>query len=187
MIQRMLANKKHKSDIILPKTFTEDFMAGKKSKNIGQRNRYFVKDSHPAIFAVEVFDKVQEAMAKRARLVSKEDGTVETSGSKYNGKYLLGNLLVYGDCGAPYRRRTERCKVVWHCATRIEKGREACSYSPTLDEAWVQEMLSTTVFRSGAYDEVIIRNNIDRIQVFDTYILIFRTDGSQDKRLFQNY
>ena len=126
-------------------------------------------------------------MTKCARLASKEDGTVETSGSKYNGKCLLGNLLVRGDCGAPYRRRTERCKVVWRCATRIEKGREACPYSPTLDEAWVQEMLSTTVCGSGAYDEVIIRNNIDRIQVFDTYILIFRTDGSQDKRLFQNY
>lgn len=37
-------------------------------------------------------------MARRARLVYKEDGTVESSTSKYNGKYLLGNLLVCGDC-----------------------------------------------------------------------------------------
>jgi len=54
---------------LLPKTFTEDFMTGKKSKNIGQRNRYFVKDSLPAIVSTEIFDKVQEEMTKRSRLV----------------------------------------------------------------------------------------------------------------------
>ena len=59
-------------------------MTGKKSKNIGQRNRYYVKDSHPAIVSAEVFDKVQEEMTKRSRVVSNEDGAVENSGSKYN-------------------------------------------------------------------------------------------------------
>lgn len=31
-------------------------MTGKKSRNNGQRNRYYVKDSHPAIVSTEVFD-----------------------------------------------------------------------------------------------------------------------------------
>lgn len=57
-------------------------------------------------------------MTKRARLVCKEDGSVVVSGSKYNGKYLLENLLVCGDgdCGESYRRRTERGK--WSDAAR---------------------------------------------------------------------
>ena len=100
----MLKNEKYKGDTMLQKTVTEDFMTGKKIKNTGQRNRYYIKDSHPAIVSAEVFDKVQEEMANRARLVRKEDGTVESSNSKYNGKYLLGNLLVCGDCGASYRK-----------------------------------------------------------------------------------
>ena len=77
----MLKNEKYKGDTMLQKTFTEDFMTGKKSKNIGQRNRYYLRDSHPAIVSAEVFDKVQEEMAKRARFGNKEDGTVEVSGS----------------------------------------------------------------------------------------------------------
>ena len=185
-IQRMLTNEKYKGDTMLQKTFTEDFMTGKKSKNIGQRNKYYVKDSHPAIVSADVFDKVQEEMARRARLVYKDDGTVKTSGSKYNGKYLLGNLLVCGDCGASYRRRTERDKVVWRCATRIEKGKDACAHSPTLDEGWVQDVLSKAICQGGAYDESIIRNEVDKIQVFNTYILIFRMDGSQEKNSFHN-
>jgi len=181
-IRDMLKNEKYKGDTMLQKAFTEDFMTGKKSKNIGQRNRYYVKDSHPAIVPAEVFDKVQEEMAKRGRLVVKDDGVVESSGSKYNGKYLLGNLLVCGDCGASYRRRTERGKVVWRCAARIEKGKEACPHSPTMDEGWIQDTLSKVVCQSGVYDESIIRREVDKIQVFDAFILISRTDGSQEKR-----
>ncbi len=185
-IRDMLKNEKYKGDTMLQKTFTEDFMTGKKSRNNGQRNKYYVKDSHPAIVPAEVFDKVQAEMAKRSRFDSNEDGTVEISGSKYNSKYILGNLLVCGDCGASYRRRTERGKVVWRCATRIEKGKETCPHSPTLDEAWVQDVLSKAVCLNEAYNEGIIRNEVDKIQVFDTYILIFRMDRSQEKRPFQN-
>lgn len=137
--------------------------------------------------SAEVFDKVQDEMVKRSRIVSREDGTIETSGSKYNGKFLLGNLLVCGDCGASYRRRTERGKVLWRYATRIEKGKDVCTHSPTLDEGWVINTLSVAACKDRAYDESIIRNEVDKIQVSDAFILIIRTDGSQDKRPFQNY
>jgi len=176
-IQRMLKNEKYKGDTMLQKTFTEDFMTGKKSKNIGQRNRYYVRNSHPAIVSAEMFDKVQEEMTKRARLVIKDDGTMETSASKYNGKYLLGNLLVCSDCGAPYRRRTERGKVVWRCATRIEKGKEACPHSPTLDEEWVKDKLTKNIC-DGVYNEAIIRIEVEKVHIFDNYILIKRKDSS---------
>jgi site-specific DNA recombinase len=183
-IRDMLKNEKYKGDTILQKTFTEDFMTGKKSKNIGQRSKYYVKGSHPAIVTAEVFDKTQEEMAKRSRFASNEDGAVEIVGSKYNGKYLLGNLLVCGDCGVSYRRRTERGKVVWRCATRIEKGKKACQQSPTLDEEWVQDTLSKTICQNGVYDESIIRKEVDKIQVFDMFILICYKKGSQEKMLF---
>ncbi len=185
-IQRILTNEKYKGDTMLQKTFTEDFMTGKKKRNDGQRDKYYVKDSHPAIVSAEVFDKVQEEMAKRSRIISNEDGTVEISGSKYNGKYILGNLLVCGDCGASYRRRTERGKVVWRCATRIEKGKVACPHSPTLDEAWVQDTLGGAVGQNGVYDERVIRDKVDKVQILDTYIMIFRTDGTPEKRTFSN-
>lgn len=181
-IHKMLKNEKYKGDTMLQKTITEDFMTGKKIKNTGQRNRYYIKDSHPAIVSAEVFDKVQEEMAKRARFVSNEDGTLETSGSKYNNKYILGNLLVCGDCGLPYRRRTERGKVVWRCATRIEKGRQTCPNSPTLDEGWILDILSEVACQNGPYDERIIKNEVDKIQVFDTFILILLNNGVQEKR-----
>lgn len=176
-IRDMLKNEKYKGDTILQKTFTEDFMTGKKSKNIGQRSRYYVKDSHPAIVSAEVFDKVREEMTKRSRLVVQDDGTAETSGSKYNGKYLLGNLLVCGDCGELYRRRTERGKVLWRCETRIEKGKEKCPESPTINDKWMKEVLGELACESGIYEEDVIRNKVDRIQIIIKYIKICYKNG----------
>jgi len=183
-IQKMLKNEKYKGDTMLQKTYTEDCMTGKKTKNAGQRKRYYVRNSHPAIVSSEVFDKVQEEMTRRARLVCREDSTVKSSISKYNGKYLLGNLLVCGDCGASYRRRTERGKVVWRCATRIEKGKEVCPHSPTLNEEWVKSIICETACENGVYDEGIIRNKTDRIQIFGTHIMIDYNNAVKAKILF---
>lgn len=95
-------------------------------------------------------------------------------------------MLVCGNCGASYRRRTERGKVVWRCASRIEKGKEECPSSPTLDEKWVKNILGEATCQNGTYDESIVRNKVDKIQAFDAFILISRMDGSQEKRLFKN-
>jgi len=59
-IHKILKNEKYKGDTMLQKTFTEDFITGKKSKNMGQRNRYYVTDSHPAIVSAEIFDKEEK-------------------------------------------------------------------------------------------------------------------------------
>lgn len=169
-IQKMLQNEKYKGDTRLQKTYTEDFMTGKKVKNTGQIHSYYISNSHPAIVSAEVFDKVQEEMDKRARMVYKEDGTVESKGKRYNSKYLLGNILECGYCGASYRRRTERGKVVWRCATRMEEGREHCTDSPTLNEEWIKNILEEVVCGNGSYDEVTIREWVDRSIVFAKYI-----------------
>ncbi|MGN6713168.1 zinc ribbon domain-containing protein [Anaerocolumna jejuensis] len=113
-------------------------------------------------------------MSKRARLIHKEDGTVVSSTSKYNGKYLLENLLVCGDCGASYRRRTERGKVVWRCAaTRIEKGKESCVDSPTVNDEWVQKILGGVFCEDNVYNEDTITNNVQRILLFKEYLEIY--------------
>ena len=172
-IQKMLQNEKYKGDTRLQKTYIEDFMTGRKVKNTGQRHSYYVSNSHPAIVSDEIFDKVQEEMNKRSRAVYIEDGSVESKGKRYNSKYLLGNILECGYCGAAYRRRTERGKVVWRCGTRMEKGRDMCSDSPTLNEQWINEILGKAVCRNGNYDEGMVRDKVKSILVFSECLEIY--------------
>ncbi len=169
-IQKMLKNEKYKGDTRLQKTYTEDFMTGRKAKNTGQRHSYYVSNSQPAIVSDEIFDKVQEEMGKRSRIAYKEDGTVEPIGKRYNSKYLLGNILECGYCGAAYRRRTERGKVVWRCATRMEEGKVSCADSSTLNEEWIKKILEDNVCWNKSYNEEVVKFKVDNILVFDEYM-----------------
>jgi site-specific DNA recombinase len=178
-IQKMLKNEKYKGDSRLQKTYVEDVMIGKKVKNTGQVTSYYIKDSHPAIVSEDIFDKVQEEMDRRSSIVYKEDGTVSSKGKRYNSKYLLGNILECGHCGATYRRRTERGKVVWRCGTRMEKGRDMCGDSPTLNEKWIKEILAGNVCENGSYDEGMIRGEVDKILVFGKNVGICCKNGDK--------
>ena len=183
-IQRMLKNEKYKGDTRLQKSYTEDFMTGKKVQNTGQRHSYYVSNSHPAIVSSEVFDKVQEEMNRRSRVVYKEDGTVESKGKRYNSKYLLGNILECGYCGASHRRRTERGKVVWRCGTRMESGRDACGDSPTLNEKSVKGTLGKIVCMGEEYDEGKIRDKVESILIFSEYTDICCKNGDKIRSKF---
>ena len=171
VIQQMLKNEKYKGDMMLQKTFTEDYLNGIRKKNIGQRTRYYVKGSHPAIISPEIFDKVQEEMLNRARLLRTADGNQISSGNRYSSKYLLSNLLVCGNCGGGFRRRTERGKIVWRCGTRMEKGKAECKKSPTLNDQYVRDMLGKVVC-NGEYNENVVKDRVKRIDVYEKQLII---------------
>lgn len=171
VIQKMLKNEKYKGCTMFQKTFTEDYLTGKRKVNHGERTKYYVKNTHPAIVSKDVFNRVQEEMKRRERVVRNNDGSIVASKSKFNSKYILGNLLVCGDCGASYRRRTERGKVLWRCATRIEKGKDQCALSPTINEEWLKKQLAELICNS-VYDECVVKSKVDKIEVYDGYILV---------------
>jgi len=148
--------------------------------NHGERAKYYIEDTHPAIVSKDVFDRVQKEMKRRERIVHNDDGSAESAKSKFNSKYILGNLLVCGDCGASYRRRTERGKVLWRCATRIEKGKNECDLSPTINEEWLKQKLSALICE-GTYDESVVKNKVDRIEVYDGHILVKGYDEANIK------
>lgn len=57
-IRKMLCNEKYVGAVLLQKTYVEDFFTGKQKKNVGQRERYYYKNSHEAIIAPEAFEKM---------------------------------------------------------------------------------------------------------------------------------
>jgi len=164
VIQEMLCNEKYMGDSMLQKYFTEDYLSGQKVKNVGQKAHYYVYDSHEGIVTKEKFLEVACEMNRRKNAVFDIDGVEIKKSRKYNPQNVLGNVLECEACGATYRRRTERGKVVYRCATRIEKGREECKGAPTIDEEWVKTELGKHVC-GGEYDEEVVRKRVDKVLV----------------------
>jgi hypothetical protein len=137
VIRNMLQNEKYIGDALLQKTYIADIFTHQAKKNNGELPQYYVHDCHPAIIDRVTFQRVQEEIARRASL-RKVSSNAKTELAKYSGKYALSELLICGNCGAPYRRvtwtRPEGKKIVWRCISRLEHGKAACKNSPTLIE-----------------------------------------------------
>lgn len=112
VIQGMLCNEKYMGDCMLQKYYTEDYLSGKRVKNTGQRDRYYVHNSHQGIVSKEKFLEVACEMNRRKNITMNADSDMVKGNRKYNPQNILSNILECEECGAAYRRRTEICKHV---------------------------------------------------------------------------
>ena len=58
-IDRMLSNEKYVGEVRMQKTFTADFLTGRRAKNEGQLDSYLVENAHEPIIDRETFELVQ--------------------------------------------------------------------------------------------------------------------------------
>lgn len=134
---RILRNEKYTGDALLQKTYTVDCITHKHKKNNGERAMYLVTDCHPAIIDRDMFNLVQQELARRnsKRKVSSKTTTEQ---GKYSSKYALTELLICGECGTPFRRCTwnvhGKKRIVWRCISRLDHGSRYCHNSPTIHE-----------------------------------------------------
>ena len=126
-VQNILCNEKYRGDALLQKTYTEDYLTKKVRKNHGEVKQYLVEHSHEPIIDPEVFDRVQELLAKR-----------RTYKARLRDTSPFCNKLICADCGGFYghkvwhnRSNTERYNV-WYCNQRY-KGDKVCN-TPFLRE-----------------------------------------------------
>lgn len=138
VIQNILTNEKYIGDALLQKTYTTDCITKVVRKNRGELPQYYVEGNHPAIISKELYNRVQEEMARRSnkRRIMQKNG--KTEHGKYSGKYALSERLVCGECGTAYKRctwsRNGVKRIVWRCVSRLEFGTKYCKKSPTIDE-----------------------------------------------------
>lgn len=144
IIQSILTNERYCGDLLMQKTFTENCITKKVKKNRGEMPKYLVKDNHPAIIDRVTFKRVQMEMARRGSVRKTSDKSITEQG-KYSGKFALTDILICGECGSPYRRKTYsrngKNKRVWRCLNRLEHGTEFCYDSITIDDEALKQAI----------------------------------------------
>ena len=156
VIKSMLTNERYCGDLLMQKTFVDNPISKKSCKNRGELPKYYIPNNHVPIIERGVFQAVQAEMARRSNKRRVSDKTITEFG-KYSGKYALSELLVCGECGSAYRRKTWKKRNgekegVWVCVNRIDHGREACKCSVILHEKALQEAVCRGLLK--AYSDV---------------------------------
>lgn len=139
-LRSLLTNEKYKGDALLQKTYRPSLFSDRAVQNDGDLPKYYVEGVLPRILEPEVFDQVQEELAKRsAKRPTSEKA--KTPFGRYSGKYALSTLVVCGKCGTLYRRvtwyRKGEKQIMWRCGTRLD-GKANCPDSPTIEETTLQ-------------------------------------------------
>ena len=166
-VRSILSNERYKGDAILGKTYIEDCISKKIRVNAGERPKYYVQNSHPAIIDAETFGRVQEELARRSSKMEGKKVGDKILQRKYSGKYAMSDLLICGECGSAYRRCTWTAKgekrIVWRCMNRLEHGKQNCKHSPTLDEDSLQAAVMDAITER-------VKNDPELLQALQTEI-----------------
>lgn len=115
-ILSILTNEKYKGDALLQKTFCTDFLNKTMKVNEGEVPQYYVENSHPAIVPADMFEMVQQELARRKLL-----------GKQHNGTSVFAGKIVCGCCGERFGSKvwhsnSKYRRVIWQCNAKFKDG-----------------------------------------------------------------
>lgn len=165
-LRSLLTNEKYKGDALLQKTYRPSLFSDRAVQNDGDLPKYYVEGVLPQILEPEVFDRVQEELAKRgAKRPTSEKA--KTPFGRYSGKYALSALVVCGKCGALYRRvtwyRKGEKQIMWRCGTRLD-GKSNCPDSPTIEETVLQAAVMEAISQQYIHKDEAVEVTMQSIR-----------------------
>lgn len=122
-IAYILRNEKYAGDSLVQKCYTTDTLPYQKKINHGEREQYFLPDSHPPIVDRETFQAVTELLDGRAEKVVTQKQT----------DALFTKKIVCGECGTLFKRTKCRQTQYWVCRNHYH-GKENCSMTQIPEE-----------------------------------------------------
>ena len=120
IIKGILTNVNYTGDLMLQKTYVENYLAKGRHNNRGQKDFFYVEDEHEPIIDKETFKKVQELRKAKA----KENNTTV---QKTKVTKEFSELLYCGICGRQYRFQKGKYKNHYLCSTFASEGRTHCA------------------------------------------------------------
>lgn len=162
-ISCILANEIYTGDLLLQKSYVEDYLTKRHKRNKGEFDMYLVENDHEAIISKETFELVKKIRARKAE-------NIHSSFSKAP-KFPFTGMIVCGKCGKGYRHKVSKYGNYWSCNTFEDLGKEFCSSKKIPEKVLyklINELLGTEEF-----DEALFKKTIKQIKVVDDRKLEF--------------
>lgn len=163
-IRYILSNEKYIGDALLQKTYTPEILPLRNRKNNGEKDKFYVTNSHPAIISREVFEAAQQRLKEREQYAPK----------KPKQQYLLSRMIYCNECGWAYKRKVQHGVIYWVCSQKGVAGYE-CGGKNFLES----EIFSSFIImynRLRQYETLLVDNTLTQLIDIRTKLV----SGSQE-------
>lgn len=127
-VYRILLNEKYTGDVIYQKYYNDENYILRINNDV--KNKYYVKDHHPAIISHETFEIANREIKRRAK-----DRKIDSSISKC--RYTFSGKIQCGNCGANYVRTSyktrDHTRIGWGCKKHID-SKDNCHMKQIYEE-----------------------------------------------------
>ena len=167
-IGELLANEKLTGNAVLQKYYTVDHISKAQKRNRGEKDRYFVEGTHPAIISMEVFDAARRIRASRAAHFKNRDSSANT--------YPFSSIIHCENCGKNYKRKKTAVGFVWQCSTFLHEGKAFCP-AKQIPEGTLSAV-AAEVLGMAEFDGAVFKSKITGIRVpGDNHLAFVFSDG----------
>lgn len=141
-VMGIINNEKYKGDILLGKTFTVDPISKRRLENLGEEDRFYIKNHHEPIISEEKFARAQEIRERRNG--GRKKGVAPGKREKFSRQYAFSCMLECGFCGANLSRRrwhssSKYTKTIWQCVESTKHGKRFCPDSKGIPEQVIED------------------------------------------------
>lgn len=191
-VMGIINNEKYKGDILLGKTFTVDPISKRRLENLGEEDRFYIKNHHEGIVSEETFEKAQEL---RQRRNGGRKAATPGKREKYSRQYAFSCMLECGFCGAGLSRRrwhssSKYKKTIWQCIKSTKEGKRFCPDSKgipeeVIEEAFIESYRMLCSDNKDVLDEFLIRveKSLNEDSIRDKVVKLRKSyDNLQSKR-----
>jgi DNA invertase Pin-like site-specific DNA recombinase len=120
-INTILQSERYAGDALIQKTCSTEEFPFQKVRNTGQKDQYYLRNSHPAIVSRDIFDRTQTLMQSRR------------THQPPRRAYPLTKRIVCGECGTGFRRKVVNGNTKWVCDRHDRQS--ACGMKPIPEAA----------------------------------------------------
>lgn len=169
-IQQIVANINYTGDLLLQKTYRENYLTKKTLKNNGELDQFFIEDDHEPIISKETYYEALELRRKRVEFFKLDNYKVT--------RYPLSGFVKCGICGKGYSHKKTRYREKWSCNTFQNEGKNACSSKSIPDSELTRIVLEVLGIDELKVEK--IKRKLICIEVFPDNRLIFHLKGEID-------
>ena len=152
-ISYILANEKYIGDSLWQKTYSGDTFPYKQRKNKGEKEQYYVENTHQAIVEKSVWHAVAELRMQRAGEKHPED---------YYAPSAFRKKVLCGCCSSMFRLRQNRGCTYWSCRQH-DIDRNSCPNSQ-IPETVMQEAFCRLYYKLKHHGSPIFTQMLSNLQ-----------------------